>query len=138
MAVIVESLAQMIPTDEMSSYLTAPLRSFIISMLLDDSGGDVLRSSRSRIEQLQTRLESFCLATLQVIDRNFGNFGLNIWCPLLADVCIDVGLSGFKMIYAEFERNGEVNGMTSMMKFHEHSFHVFTQVCVTWLLGGAG
>ena len=130
MAPIAESLTQMIPPDELPKYLRPPMTSFVISALLSDSGGGVLKSSHRDIEQLQALLESFCLATLKIIYHNFGNFGLTIWCPLLAEVCVDLGISCFKLVYAEFERNGGANGVATMMKFHSHSFHVFNQVNV--------
>ncbi len=79
---------------------------------------------------LQGRVLEFCDATLKSVAENFGNFGLMTWCPLLAKICLEVGILKFENIHHEFERSGESTLLKKSLEFYENAFVVFNQVSI--------
>ncbi len=134
---IVESLSTMYSTDgkfgqaDIRSDLMSPIMAYVEKVLIKDVENIVVAALNFPSQQLlylQRLVEEFCDATLKSVADNFGNFGLMTWCPLLAKICLEVGILKFENIHFEFQRSGESKLLKKSLEFYENSFIVFNQV----------
>ena len=129
MANIVDSLS-IFSTADVQARLEASMMKYVEKVIVGCAESNVAWTVKVPTDQLQylsNSLQSFCIATLKIVSDKFGNFGLVTWCPLLAKICLKVGLNRYDVIKVAHE--SEHYGSTNRPgEFYENSFLVFTQV----------
>jgi hypothetical protein len=124
---VVESCLEIVSTDDFKRDLENLIR-VNVEFVLTAADTENLASSVLQLEQLISRTEHFCISTLTSITNNFGNFGLMTWCPLLAKVCLEVGLARFELIRSQFKELGDSAKQSKLIEFHTNTFVLFNQV----------